>query len=332
VIELKVAMPERIVIGVDLGGTTTTAGLVDEELNLLEAVERMSATSSQEELLQSLEEIIVELVERSPSPVAAIGFGIPSMIDRSAGKAVMSVNVPLEDIEFTSHMSELTGLPVYIDNDANVAALAEWRAGAGQGCDDMIMITLGTGIGGGIIADGKVYRGATGSAAELGHMVIDVNGPDCPGACDNKGCFETLASGTALARFAREEAVENPDSPLGRAHAAGEILDGRLVAGLARDGDTRAARVMDKVGFYLGVGITNLVNIFNPKVFVIGGGVARAGDLLIDPAMKTLKTRGLRPNRDVVEVVTASLGPEAGMLGAACMALDELSGGPAGKS
>lgn len=315
-------MAQKIVIGVDLGGTTTAAGLVDQQLQVIDAVEQATATASQQELLQSLVGIIADLSSRSKLPVAAVGFGIPSMIDRSSGRAVMSVNIPLEDLDFVAFMEQKTGLPVYIDNDANVAALAEHRAGAGRGCRDMVMITVGTGIGGGIIIDNKVYRGSTGSAAELGHMVIEASGPRCQGSCENNGCFETMASGTALERYAREAAAADPGSALAAAAAAGKSLDGLLVAGLAESGDEAAAAVMARVGFYLGVGITSLVNIFNPEVLVVGGGVAQARDLLLDPAIAHLKQKGLRPNRDVVRVVAASLGPQAGMIGAACMALD----------
>ncbi|RJQ44238.1 MAG: ROK family protein [Gaiellales bacterium] len=316
-------MAERIVIGVDIGGTTTAAGLVDQRLEVIDSVEQETVTLSQEQLLNCLAGIISGLASRSPAPVAAIGFGIPSMIDRAAGRAVMSVNIPLADIDFVTYMTGRTGLPVFIDNDANVAALAEHRAGAGTGTRQMVMITVGTGIGGGLIIDGSVYRGAGGSAAELGHMVIDVNGPECPGACGNRGCFEAMASGTALRRYALEAAGADPGSALGRAVSEGSDVDGALVSRLAREGDSASAAVMAKVGFYLGVGITSLVNIFNPEVFVVGGGVAQAGELLLEPAVSHLRRTGLRPNRDTVRVVTASLGPRAGMLGAACMALDE---------
>lgn len=316
-------MAERIVIGVDLGGTTTTAGLVNQQLQVLETVEQKTVTVSQPELLESLVDMVAGLVSQAPEPVAAVGFGIPSMIDRSRGRAVMSVNIPLEDLDFVAFMTDKTGLAVYIDNDANTATLAEHRLGSGRGCSDMIMITVGTGIGGGIIIDNAVYRGATGSAAELGHMVIDVNGPECQGSCQNHGCFETMASGTALERYAREAAGAEPDSTLGQAHAEGRKLDGSLVTSLAEAGDAAAGAVLRQVGFYLGVGITNLVNIFNPEILVVGGGIAQAGRFLLDPAVAYLQEKGLRPNRDVVRVVTASLGPQAGMLGAACMALDE---------
>lgn len=301
-----------------------TSGLLDSSLNVIERVEQITETSSQQALLDSIEVTVSKLMAASPSPVAAAGFGIPSMIDQSRGRAVMSVNVPLTEIDFVDYMSSRLGLPVFIDNDANVAALAEVRAGAAAGASQVVMVTLGTGIGGGIIIDGKVYRGATGSAAELGHMVIDPNGPKCPGACPNHGCFETMASGKALVRYAGRAAGDNPDSELGRAIARGDELDGNLLYHLASRGDSVTLAVFEEFGFYLGVGITNLVNIFNPEYLVVGGGVARAGSFILKPAVSILKERGLRPNRDVVKVVTASFGPEAGLLGAACLALEGL--------
>ncbi len=318
------AETDMIVIGVDLGGTTTTAGLIDSGLNVLESIERRTDTSSQQALLANLEDMVHTLTAASDDPVAAAGFGIPSMIDQSHGRAVMSVNVPLADFDFVQYMRRRLDMPVFIDNDANVAALAEARAGAARGARHMVMVTLGTGVGGGIIIDGRVYRGATGSAAELGHMVIDANGPKCPGACPNYGCFEAMASGPALSRYAREAAAANPASPLGQAAAAGETLDGALLQRLADGGDQVSRDVFDRLGFYLGVGMTSLVNIFNPEYFVVGGGVMRAGGLVLEPAMEVLRTRGLKPNRDIVEVRAARFGPEAGLLGAACLALENM--------
>lgn len=300
------------------------AGLIDGRLNLLDSVEVKTPVESQEELLAGILEMVRGLRFRAPSPVAAVGFGIPSMIDQTKGRAVMSVNIPLADFDFVAYMRARLELPVFIDNDANVAALAEAQAGAAAGASEVVMITLGTGIGGGIIAGGAVYRGATGSAAELGHMVIDVNGPKCPGACENFGCFEAMASGTALKRYAAEIAKAEPDSGLAGAAAGGQVLDGALVFSLVQEGDEAAKRVFDRIGFYVGVGMTSLVNIFNPEVFVIGGGIAKAGDLILKPAKKVLAKRGLRPNRDVVRVTQAKFGPDAGVIGAACMALSEL--------
>ena len=244
--------------------------------------------ASQEDLLAGIVSMVQDLIVRAPQPVAAVGFGIPSMIDQKHGRAVMSVNVPLADFDFVDYMSGELGLPVFIDNDANVAALAEVRAGAAKGAREVIMITMGTGIGGGIIIDGQVYRGSTGSAAELGHMVIDANGPRCQGACENYGCFETMASGTALKRYAAEAAAAEPDSALAKPLAAGEEARRRPghIAWPARA--TPPPGVYEKIGFYTGVGITSLVNIFNPEVFVIGGGLIQAGELILGPARKML--------------------------------------------
>ena len=168
---------EKIVIGVDLGGTTTAAALIDADLNLLDQIEIQTVTSSQSALLESITALVADLSARAVGRVAGVGFGIPSMVDQTRGRAVMSVNIPLADFDFVEYMSASLDLPVFIDNDANLAALAEVRAGAARGASEVIMITMGTGIGGGIIVNGRVYRGYTGSAAALGHMVIDVNVP-----------------------------------------------------------------------------------------------------------------------------------------------------------
>lgn len=300
------------------------AGIVDRRLNLIDRVELPTPIASQEALLAGATSIIDRLISNAASPVAAIGFGIPSMIDQIRGRAVMSVNIPLADFDFVNYMTGRFDLPVFIDNDANVAALAEARAGAAAGASEVVMITLGTGVGGGIITGGSVYRGATGSAAELGHMVIDVNGPKCPGACDNYGCFEALASGTALKRYAVEAAAAMPETTLGLAAAAGKTLDGALVYSLAQSGDKAAIGVFKEIGFYVGIGMTNLVNIFNPEFFIVGGGLMQAGGLILEPAKKVLAQRGLRPNRDIVKVAAAKFGPEAGIIGAASLALMEM--------
>ena len=219
-------------------------------------------------------------------------------------------------------MREKLGLPVYIDNDANVAALAEFLFGAGRGARNVVMLTIGTGIGGGLILDGEIYRGSTGSAAELGHIVVQEDGPPCQGNCPNHGCVETLASGTAIAREGRKAAEEQPDSALGKALAEGPIV-GKTVTELAINGDPLAREVVADAGRHLGVALASLANIFDPDVIVIGGGVSVVGDLMLDPAREELSARALPPmNRTPVQL--AELGPEAGMIGAAAMALIEL--------
>lgn len=219
-------------------------------------------------------------------------------------------------------MSERLGLPVVLDNDANAALVAEHRFGAARGADHAVLLTLGTGVGSAIVADRKLLRGATGAAGEIGHMVIEQDGPPCSGACPNRGCLETLASGTALAREAVLSAKRHPDSGLGRALSGGREITGALVVDLAHDGDSQAREVVALIGRRLGVGIANVMNIFNPEVIVIGGGVIAAGELLLEAARESAYERALPPSRDAAEIVPTRFGSESGMLGAAVLALD----------
>jgi glucokinase len=238
---------------------------------------------------------------------------------------VIAVNLPLANVPFGAIMAERLGLPVFVDNDANMAALAEHRAGAARGCTEVVLLTIGTGIGSGLILRDELYRGAIGAGAELGHTVIDLNGPPCQGNCPNHGCIESLASGTALAREALRIAHEQPSSGLGRALAAGRELEGPLVTELAHDGDSAAIEAIELIGTRLGVAIASFVNIFNPQVVVIGGGVMGAGELLLSAARDEMLRRALPPSRDIVEIVPAAFGVEAGMIGAAALAFDGLA-------
>jgi glucokinase len=219
-------------------------------------------------------------------------------------------------------MTERLGLPVYVDNDSNLAALAEQRVGAARGARNVVMLTLGTGIGGGIVLDGRLYRGATGAGAELGHMTIDHRGPPCQGSCPGRGCLEVMASGTAIGRLGTEAGQRDRDSALGRLVAQRGFVAGEEVVALAVVGDEAACSVTAAVGRHLGAGIASLANIFEPEVVVVGGGASAAGDLLLDPARELVAERALRPSRDV-RIVRAALGEEAGMIGAALFALSE---------
>jgi glucokinase len=277
-------MPPRRIIGVDMGGTKLLAGAVDDELSVHFRTQRSLTGLDQTQLLDVAVEAVEEVRASAEGDVAAVGFGIPSLMDSRTGMARLAVNLPLVDIRFGDVMTERLDLPVFVDNDANAAVLAEHRAGAAVGCTDVVLLTIGTGIGGGLILEGKLYRGATGAGAELGHMVIDMDGPPCQGNCPNRGCVEALASGTALAHEARLAAADNPDSGLGRALADGYDLTGPLVTELAHDGDPTAIGVLELIGTRLGVAISSFVNIFNPQVVVIGGGVMAAGDLFLNPA------------------------------------------------
>jgi glucokinase len=318
-------MAARRVIGVDLGGTKLLAGAVDAGLEVHHRAQRTVAGLDQSALLDTTVDAVNEARAAAGADVAAVGFGIPSLIDQRTGTAVVAVNLDLLDVPFRDIMAERLGLPVFVDNDGNVAALAEHRAGAARGASEVVVLTIGTGIGGGLILRGEPYRGAIGSGAELGHTVIDMDGPRCQGNCPNYGCVESLASGTALAREARRIASERPDSGLGRALTAGRELAGPLVTELAHDGDAAAIDTLALIGERLGVAIASFVNIFNPQVVVVGGGVIAAGELLLGPAREVVARRALRPSRDEVRIVAARFGVEAGMIGAAALAFDGLS-------
>jgi glucokinase len=318
-------MSSRRVIGVDVGGTKLLAGVVDAAFGVHYRAQRSVVGLDQSALLDTAVEAVQEARTAAEGDVAAVGFGIPSLIDQRTGIAVVAVNLALADIPFGDVMAERLGLPVFVDNDGNVTALAEHQAGAARGAREAVVLTIGTGIGGGLILRGELYRGAIGSAGELGHMVIDINGPPCQGNCPNRGCIEALASGTALAREAARLARERPRSGLGRALAAGRHPTGPLVTELAHDGDAAATEALALIGQRLGVAITSLVNIFNPEVVVVGGGVIAAGELLLGPARAVVAERALPPSRDVVRIVAARFGVEAGMVGAAVLAFDGLA-------
>jgi glucokinase len=310
-------------VGVDLGGTKVLVGVVGEDRKVLYEDQERSAGQGQDELLETLEREVREALEARPN-VAAVGLGIPCTIDRERGVAITAVNLPIRNVPIRDRMRERLGIPVFIDNDANVAALAEHRFGAAKGTSDAVMLTIGTGIGGGVIIDGELYRGSTGAASEPGHMVIDFDGPPCQGNCPNNGCLETFASGTALARDGRAAAEGNPESALGRVLAEGGVIDGKAVTDAANDGDPVAVAVVEEAGRRLGAGLSGLANIFEPEVIVIGGGVAKViGDLMVAPAREELRTRALPPMNET-PVRMAELGPEAGMVGAAEMARLEL--------
>ena len=318
-------MPGRRTIGVDMGGTKLLAGAVDSELSVHHRVQRSMNRLDQSYLLDVVVEAVEEARDGAGGEVDAIGFGIPSLIDQRTGNAVIAINLPLKNIRFADVMAERLGLPVFVDNDANLAALAEHRAGAARGASEAVVLTIGTGIGGGLILRDRLYRGAIGAAAELGHLVIDLDGPPCQGNCPNRGCVESLASGTALAREALRIARDRPASGLGRAVAVGRELEGPLVTELAHDGDEAAIDAIELVGTRLGVAIASLVNIFNPEVVVIGGGVIGAGELLLSAARAEMLARALPPSRDIVQIVPAAFGVEAGMIGAAALAFDGLA-------
>jgi glucokinase len=314
-------MPPRRVIGVDAGGTKLLGGVVDEHLVVHHRVHRLWRGADRQETLDIFVEAVDE-VRAAAGDVDAVGFGLPALVERDTGVALWSTHLPLEGVPFRDLMSERLGLPVQVDNDANVALLAEHRRGAAHGASHAAMVLLGTGIGGGLLLDGRIYRGASGVGAELGHIVVDLHGPDCQGACPGRGCLEVMASGSAIGREAERLARERPDSALGRRLAGGGEITGAVATELAHDGDEAARAALALVGERLGAGLVSLVNALNPERIVIGGGAVAAGDLLLDPAREVVAARALPPAAALAEIVPAHFGAESGMLGAALLALD----------
>jgi glucokinase len=316
-------VPHECVIGVDIGGTNLVAGAVDAQLGVHHRARRSVANRELSSLLDTITDAVAEVGDAVGGDVEAVGFGIPCLIDDERGLAASSVHLPIVGVAFAEVMAERVGLPAFVENDANVALLAEHRHGAARGERVALMLTLGTGVGGAILVGGELYRGAQGAAGELGHMIVAPDGPECGPGCPSRGCLEALVSGSALAREARAAALRQPESGLGRALAAGRELSGPLVTELAHEGDESALDVLTALGGWLGIGLTSLVNIFNPDVVVIGGGVIGAGELILEPARRVLAERGLPLPAGHVAVRPARFGAEAGMLGAAVFAREQ---------
>lgn len=317
-------VPAECVIGVDLGGTKAIAGAVDASLAVHYRGRREVPTSDLEALLETLTELVEEVREAVGGEVEGVGFGIPCLIDQDRGLAASSVHLPINGVAFADVMAERVGLPVFMDNDGNLALLAEQRAGAAHGERNAVMLTLGTGIAGGIVIGGELYRGSQGAAGEFGHMIVWADGPACGPGCRSRGCLEALVSGTALSREALALASRSPASRLGQALAAGREVSGPLVTELAFDGDGDALALLEELGTWLGIGLVNVVNIFNPDVVVIGGGVIAAGELILAPARRVLAERALAFPAEHVRVEAAHFGAESGMLGAALFARERL--------
>jgi glucokinase len=337
--------PERTIIGADIGGTKIAVALLRGRLpapgaraltevetpRIIDRSTVLTDTTSSQACLEGVISCLADLQHES-GRVEGIGVGVASMVEFAAGRLVDSVNLPLRDVPLRDVLRQRFGVPVVVDNDATVAGIGEHAFGAGVGTREMLMLTLGTGVGGGIICGGRPYRGFSGAAAELGHIIIDVDGPECPAGCPNHGCLEAYASGTALGAAAVAEAQAKPGSALGRALRGGETVDSRLLTKLALEGDADAVAVLARAGEYLGAGITTLVNVLNPQLVVVGGGAAAAGELLLEPARRVVAERTMRPARDEVRIVPAVLGADAGVIGAAALALTELFPGDAGGS
>src|SRR3954470_18671362 len=283
-------MAAGCVIGVDLGGTKLLAGTVDSKLEVHHRAYRLARADDTGALIDQLVEDVQEAGEAAPAPVLAVGLGIPCLVDPATGVALDSNHLPLHGVAVRDVLVERLGLPVAVDNDGNAALLAEWRFGEARGALNAIMLTLGTGIGGGLLVDGRIVPGHRtgpapgGAAPELGHIIVEADGPPCPGSCPNHGCLEALVSGHAIGAEGLLLPRSAPNMGLGRALDSGREITGALVTELAHDGYPAAGDVMRLMGERLGLGVVSLVNIFNPEVVVVGGGAIAAGELLLAPA------------------------------------------------
>jgi glucokinase len=292
------------VIGVDLGGTKILAGIVFADGRVERRREHATPVTSQDDLLAGLDAAVEELLD---DEVVALGFGIPSPIDQHSGRAQQAVNIPLDaTVDFRGRMTERFGLPVGIDNDANAAAYAEFHFGAAREARTMVMLTLGSGCGGGVVIDGELYRGW----AEFGHIVIEFDGIPCQGTCTGRGHLEPYVTGFAATKLAQE--------------VFGPAVDAHRLVRLANEGEPRAIEILDGIGRRLGAGIGSLVNIFNPELVVIGGGFAAAGDFILDPAREIVAREGLAGAGKRVRIVRAELGTAAGLIGAGLVGFDAL--------
>jgi glucokinase len=310
-------VPTECVIGVDLGGTNLKAALLAGDGALRCETRRVIAGLRTAELLDALADTVCELRERAREPVAAAGFGIACLIDERSGLAASSTHLPIVGVPFAAAMEERLAVPVRVDNDANMALLAELRAGAAADARVAVMLTLGTGVGGAIALDGEIFRGARGAGGELGHIVLDRDGPPCGPGCPGRGCLESFVSGSALARAAAAAGVPAP---------AGRALDGALVSELARGGEEVALALLRSLGEWLGLGIVSLINVFDPDVVVVGGGVCEAGELFLEPARAVVAERAGAFAGAHVVIRQARFGARAGMLGAALAAREALAG------
>lgn len=319
-------LAEKVIVACDLGGTRTRVGLINTDGKIKFQADQPTSHRSSKEVISGIIHLSEELMSAAGidrKSILGVGIGVPGMVEYDKGLVVFSPHLPLRNTFVKKQIADHFSVPIFVDNDATLAVMGEKHFGQGKNVANMIMLTIGTGIGGGIIINGEVYRGSTGSSAEIGHMVIDINGPRDD--CGNNGCLEVLASGDSIGVMARQEIKKHPGSKI-MDYAEGSIrkITGEVVARAAKDGDQLAQRILREIGRFLGVGLTNLVNIFNPELIVIGGGVIEGDTIILTEAKKVVSKKALQPNRDVVKIVPSKLGNSAGLLGAAALVLENI--------
>lgn len=313
----------KIVCGIDIGGTKINTGLLDSDGRVINNIKVPTKASEGPDavisrIIKSVEEVL-KLSNVGLKSVSGIGIGSPGPLDTEKGIIMNPSNLPgWDNVHITDIIENKFNIKTTLDNDANAAALGEYLYGAGKGSKAFVYVTVSTGVGGGVVTNGKVYHGINSNAAEIGHSMINFNGPRCN--CGNYGCLEAYASGTALARFAKE-AVDNGYETIIKIIAGPDPINAEHVFEAAKKRDKLAAELVDNEAFYLGIGIANILAFYNPEVIAIGGGVANAWDMFIDRMLDTAKKRSLKPIFDACRIVKAELGSNVGLIGAAALAV-----------
>lgn len=312
-------------IGIDLGGTNIVAGVVDENYNIVsKASTKTNLPRPEKEIAADMAKVSLQAVKEAGlemSQIEWVGIGTPGIANSEKGIIEYSCNLGFNNTPMVKYIKEHLDKPTFIENDANAAAYGEYVAGAAKGAKNAVCITLGTGVGGGIIIDGKIYSGSNFAGAEIGHMVIEVDGPPC--TCGRNGCFEVFSSATGLIRMTRESMAENKDSLMHKISAErGGKVTARTSFDAMRAGDSAAKAVVDKFIKYLAAGITNTINIFQPDILCIGGGVCNEGDTLLIPVKELVKNEVYTKNSPKnTEIVIAKLANDAGIIGAAFLGM-----------
>lgn len=314
-------MSKEYVIGIDLGGTKISGALSDVDGNVLSQYTiSTNAFEGEEIVLNRVISVIEKVMEdggKNSEDIKAIGIGSPGPLDAEKGIIITTPNLPFKNFKLVEPIKNRFGIPAYLDNDANVGAIGEFVFGAGQGTKNMIFITVSTGIGGGAILNGQIYRGNTSNALEMGHMTVEKNGPQCN--CGNYGCVEALASGTAIGRIAREAILNGEDTILKNY----ENVTSYEVFQAAKQGDEVASKILDTSLNYLGICVANMITIFDPEMVIIGGGVSKGGDIVFDKVREIVNTRCFKSMAESCKIVPAGLGTDAGVMGAVALAVIE---------
>lgn len=296
-------------IGIDLGGTNIAAGIMQDKKLLKTLSVPTNAGRPSDEIIRDMADLCARLEKLvGVNSVDSVGIGTPGVVDTKNGVVYNAVNISPEPIDLRGGLAAYISAPVYVENDANCAAVGEAVCGASAGYANSVMVTLGTGVGGGIITDGKLFSGVKGGGGEIGHMVICADGGElCK--CGRRGCFEKYASASALVRM-MEDAAKNDG-------AVKDPFDGKMIFELAKNGNRTALAVLEKFEYYLAVGIANIINIFQPEIVVVGGGMSAQGDYLLEPVRKTVYESILTKNPEITKIAAATLGNDAGIIGAA---------------